>query len=72
LFAKSLTISAFSLPVVYNLPDLMARGIADSLRLLQEGKVRLVIGKTLPLAEAAEAHRLLLSRESTGKLVLLT
>ncbi|HLH77747.1 MAG TPA: quinone oxidoreductase [Candidatus Binataceae bacterium] len=70
LFAKSLTVSAFSLPVVYNFPDLMARGIVDSLRLLQERKVRLVIGKTIPLTQAAEAHRLLLSRASTGKLVL--
>ena len=70
LFAKSLTVSAFSLPVVYNLPDLMARGIADSLRLLRERTVRLVIGKVMPLAQAAEAHRLLASRASTGKLVL--
>lgn len=45
----------------------LARGGID---LLRQGKVRPRIGRSLPLAQAAEAHRLLLSRESKGKLVL--
>jgi putative PIG3 family NAD(P)H quinone oxidoreductase len=39
--------------------------------LLADGSVRPVIGHTLPLAEAAEAHRLMESGESTGKLLLV-
>ena len=39
--------------------------------LVADGTVRAIIGRTLPLAEAAEAHRLMESGESTGKIVLV-
>ena len=39
--------------------------------LMRAGRLKLHISKTLPLAEAADAHRYLESRESTGKLILL-
>jgi putative PIG3 family NAD(P)H quinone oxidoreductase len=39
--------------------------------LVAEGTIRPVIGRTLPLAEAAEAHRLMESGESTGKILLV-
>ena len=35
------------------------------------GKLTLRIGGTYPLAQAAEAHIALVSRETTGKLVLI-
>jgi NADPH2:quinone reductase len=38
---------------------------------MRAGKLRLHIGKTFALAEAADAHRYLESRQSTGKLVLI-
>jgi NADPH2:quinone reductase len=38
---------------------------------MREGRLRLHIGRTFPLAEAADAHRFLESRQSTGKLILL-
>ncbi len=38
--------------------------------LLAEDKIRMIIGKQFPLAEAAEAHRFLESRSSTGKILL--
>jgi NADPH2:quinone reductase len=34
------------------------------------GKLKLVVGKSFPLAEAAEAHRFMESRQSVGKLIL--
>jgi NADPH:quinone reductase len=37
---------------------------------VQEGWLKLRIDRILPLAEAAEAHRLLEGRQSTGKLLL--
>jgi putative PIG3 family NAD(P)H quinone oxidoreductase len=39
--------------------------------LVADGTIRPMIGRTLPLAEAAEAHRLMESGESTGKIVLV-
>jgi putative PIG3 family NAD(P)H quinone oxidoreductase len=39
--------------------------------LVADGTVRAIVGRTLPLAEAAEAHRLMESGESTGKIVLV-
>jgi NADPH:quinone reductase len=49
--------------------------VADGVRrnvwpLIESGKVRPVIFKTFPLAEAAEAHRLMESSNHIGKIVL--
>jgi NADPH:quinone reductase-like Zn-dependent oxidoreductase len=51
--------------------------IAQSLRakawpLLESGKIAPVIFKTFPLAQAAEAHRLMESSAHVGKIVLVT
>lgn len=40
-------------------------------RWIQEGQIRLRIERVFPLTEAAEAHRVLASRASTGKLLLI-
>ncbi len=39
--------------------------------LVADGTIRAVVGRTLPLAEAAEAHRLMESGENTGKILLV-
>ncbi len=52
-------------------PELVARAAKDVLRLWEGGAVRPVVGAELPLEEAAEAHRLIESRQSTGKVVLI-
>ena len=44
----------------------------DVLGWVASGELKLHIGQELPLAEAAEAHRRLESRATTGKLLLLT
>ena len=41
-----------------------------AIALLAEGKIRMVTGQRFPLAKAAEAHRYLESRASTGKTLL--
>ncbi len=38
---------------------------------IQSGELRLTVDRTLPLSEAAEAHRLLESRKTKGKLLLV-
>jgi NADPH2:quinone reductase len=52
-------------------PELVARAAQDVLRLWDSGAVRPVVGAEYPLDEAAEAHRLVESRQSTGKVVLI-
>ena len=52
-------------------PELVARAARDVLRLWEGGVVRPVVGAELPLEHAAEAHRLIESRQSTGKVVLI-
>ena len=52
-------------------PELVARAAKDVLRLWEGGAVRPIVGAELPLEDAAEAHRLIESRESTGKVVLI-
>jgi NADPH2:quinone reductase len=49
----------------------VARAAQDVLRLWEGGVVRPVVGAELPLDEAAEAHRLIETRQSTGKVVLI-
>lgn len=71
LFEKSAKVSGFVLPVVFGMPELMREGIEKSFALIREKKLELLIGKSFPLAQAAEALRLLQSRQSVGKLVLV-
>lgn len=52
-------------------PELVGRAAKDVLRLWEGGAVRPVVGAEYPLEEAAEAHRLIESRQSTGKVVLI-
>jgi NADPH:quinone reductase len=71
LFQKSVKVSGFVLYTVSAMPEKHREGIERSFQLMQEGKLKMLIGKTLPLADAAEAHRHMESRQSVGKLVLV-
>jgi NADPH2:quinone reductase len=51
--------------------DELLRRAGDLFRWIANGELKLKIDKVLPLAEAAEAHRLLESRKTTGKLLLI-
>jgi NADPH:quinone reductase len=52
-------------------PGLVERAARDVLRLWEGGAVRPVVGAEFPLEKAAEAHRLVEERRSTGKVVLV-
>lgn len=71
LFEKSLKVSGFVLYTVSANPKLMRQGLDACFKLMHEGKLKLLIGETFPLAHAAEAHRHMESRESVGKLILI-
>jgi NADPH2:quinone reductase len=51
-------------------PDLLAQSAAELFRVLSDGKVKIAAPTVFPLAEAADAHRALQSRTTTGSLVL--
>ncbi|HET9489092.1 MAG TPA: quinone oxidoreductase [Methylomirabilota bacterium] len=72
LSAKSQKVSGFMVPTVTrNFPDKTRESAERCFALMREGKLKLHIGRTFPLAQAAEAHRYLESRQSTGKLILI-
>jgi len=72
LFPKSTKVSAFMLPTMsVQFPERIRESAERCFTLMREGRLRLHIGKTFPLAQAAEAHRYIESRQSTGKLVLI-
>jgi NADPH2:quinone reductase len=49
----------------------LERGAAELFEAILAGKIRIDVGRTWPLAEAAEAHRALEARATTGSIVLL-
>lgn len=49
----------------------MRQALADLAEYVRSGRLRLDHGWQLPLSEAAEAHRLIETRQTTGKVVLL-
>jgi len=69
---KSQKVSGFMLPTVTrNFPDKTRESAERCFALMRDGRLKLHIGKTFALADAADAHRYLESRQSTGKLVLI-
>jgi NADPH:quinone reductase len=71
LFGKSLKVSGFAVPMVYSMREIHQRAVNDVFRLSRQGKLKIPIGKKFPLSEATEAHKYMLSRQSTGKLLLI-
>ena len=51
-------------------PAWMSRNLAELLRWWEQGKLKPLIAKTFPLAEAGAALNALLSRQHAGKVVL--
>ena len=52
-------------------PQVVREAGLDLLRLWSAGRVRAIVGATFPFEEASEAHRLMESRRSTGKVILV-
>ena len=57
--------------VTRSFPDKTRDSAERCFALMRDGRLKLHIGKTFALADAADAHRYLESRQSTGKLVLI-
>lgn len=70
LYDRCLKVSAFGLDVDRD-PTAWSTARHDLLQWVERGELKLSISLAMPLAEAAEAHRLLESRATTGKVILL-
>ena len=55
------------MPMSEDRPYTTSRAILEA---IAGGKLKLPIGLKLPLAQAAEAHRLMEARQTTGKILL--
>ncbi len=51
-------------------PEVAGSALQELIGLVASGRVKVSVNQTLPLSEAAEAHRLIESRRATGKIVL--
>lgn len=71
LYERCLKISAFGLRMEVR-PEAWRAARLELLQAVEDGSLRLTIARVLPLAQAAEAHRLLESRQVVGKLLLAT
>ena len=70
LYGRSLKVGAFGLNVDRD-PELWAAARRQLLEWVEGGDLKIAISRRFPLAEAAEAHRLIEGRGSIGKVVLL-
>jgi len=70
LMGGSKTITGFWLSHCFGKKELMNDVIEQLFALVVEGKLKPVIGATYPLSQASQAHKAMLSRETTGKITL--
>ncbi|HET6528986.1 MAG TPA: zinc-binding dehydrogenase, partial [Balneolaceae bacterium] len=72
LHASCRAVLGFSLGTTRNRrPELLQDTAERVLRFLAEERLKMVIGKRIPLSEAQEAHEWIESRKSTGKVILV-
>jgi len=71
LLGKSIKVSAFAVTMIYAFHEIHRRAVEAVFRLAREGRLTIPIGASFALSQAAEAHRLIESRRSAGKLLLI-
>jgi NADPH2:quinone reductase len=71
LLFRSQAVLGFHLNAIFERPALVKTSVAQLLKWMGEGKLKIQIGCALPLSEIRRAHELLANRQSYGKIVLL-
>ncbi|HYL44846.1 MAG TPA: NADPH:quinone oxidoreductase family protein [Ktedonobacteraceae bacterium] len=71
LMYKNQAIIGYWLTAQLRRPDHIARAAMELMQYLIGGKLEIVVGQTFPLAAAAEAHKAIAERKTTGKVVLI-
>jgi NADPH2:quinone reductase len=64
------TVTGFYIGAYLALPELIESTLGEIIGFLMAGKLSLQVGTVLPLSQAAQAHRLMEERKTTGKVVL--
>jgi NADPH:quinone reductase-like Zn-dependent oxidoreductase len=70
LMRDNISVIGVSLSGLQKRSALLQSEMAEIFRLYEAGKIRPVIGKSFPLAEAADAHRYIHERKNIGKVIL--
>ena len=68
---RSQAVLGLHLSAIFERPDLLKRSLATLFNWIAQGQIKIQVGHVLPLAQIAEAHQLISSRKSYGKIVLL-
>jgi NADPH:quinone reductase len=71
LMYKNQAIIGYWLASQLSRPERIAQAIMDLMQYLSQGKLEIIVGQTYPLTQAAEAHKAIAERKTTGKVVLL-
>jgi NADPH2:quinone reductase len=71
LIFKNQSLTGFALPTLLT-PVGLKEGLAELFDLAGRGELKVTIGATYPIERAADAHRALEGRQTTGKLVLVS
>lgn len=64
------TVTGFYIGAYLAFPELIQSTVGEIIGFIMAGKLSIQVGTVLPLSQAAEAHRLLEGRKTTGKVVL--
>ncbi len=70
LMYKNQSVVGYWLTAWMNHPDKIAEAAQALMQYLATGKLRIIVGHTFPLEQAAEAHTTIAERKTTGKVVL--
>ena len=71
LMGRNQTVSGFFLPQIMKRPNLLLPSLQEIMTLVSTGELKVTIWDQYPLREAAEVHRILQSRKTNGKIVLI-
>jgi NADPH2:quinone reductase len=71
LLFRSHTVIGLHLNAIFERPHLLQESVKQLLGWIEQGKLKMQVGHTLPLAQIREAHELISSRRSYGKIVLV-
>ena len=71
LLFRSHAVIGLHLNAIFERPHLLQESLKQLLGWIEQGKLKIQVGHTLPLAQIREAHELISSRRSYGKIVLV-
>jgi len=71
LMARNQSVIGFFLPQIMKKPALLQSSLIELFQYLQQGKLKLIIGGIYSLDDAANVHKMLQSRQTHGKLILV-